>query len=279
MFIIRKAVLYIMFILCAIPTVIMAFYSSYIFSLLHGNKTVNLKFHAENFIYLMIICILFLGAVLLIVYVKSRKVFRELNKISILVQQGGPHANVAQYLSRLGKLGEKINTIFFQLTELNEMKSLKISSLGNLNHFLVDNMQLKVILLNPLGRITQCSKKVLLKLETTNNYLLDHNIGEIISDLKWEEIISELNKTRNSVVREKLTFKDPLKYKGDLVFYPIFDMRNNLSIIAGILEEDEITSELAIKTSHINGEKKKKPGHLIQALVRKAGELTSRKKS
>ncbi len=278
MFIIRKTYLYITFILCMLPTLVMGIYGAYLFIQLNLNKDINLKFHGENFIYLMLICILFLGAVLLTVLFKSRKVFRELDKTSRFIQQSGPHTNVAQYLSRLGKLGEKINTIFFQLTELNEMKSLKISSLGNLNRFLVDNMHLKVFLLNPLGRIMQCSKKVLLKLETNNNAILDHNLAEIIDDLRWDEIVAELNKTRNSVVHEKLVFKEPFRYKGDVVFYPIFDMRNKISIIVGMMEEDEITSELAIKTAQINGVKKKKPTHLIQNLIKKAEEITSGKK-
>ena len=95
--------------------------------------------------------------------------------------------------------------------------------------------------------------KLLLKLETDRNALVEHNVGEITSGIKWSGIVTELEKSRKSVVRREVTFNKPLKYKGDCVFYPIFDLRNKLSYIVCILEEVEIIGELAVKTEQIKG--------------------------
>ena len=159
MFLIRKRILYIVFLLSLVPTVTLGLYAAYILHKLNIAGDLHIKYYSEHFVYLTILFTLFLFILLLTTALRSRKIFRELDKIANIQQRGGNHANLTQYLARMGKLGEKINTLFFQLNELNEMKSLKISSQGNLNNFLVENICLKLLVMNPMGRIThtQCS--------------------------------------------------------------------------------------------------------------------------
>ncbi|PIU57419.1 MAG: hypothetical protein COS89_04610 [Deltaproteobacteria bacterium CG07_land_8_20_14_0_80_38_7] len=269
MFIIKKKTLYIVSIFSILPIIVLGTYGVTIINSLNTHKDIKLKFYTENFIYLTALFTLLLGVMLTITALKSRKVLKEIDKIIDITKREGHIEHTHQALSRLGKLGGRINALFFQLNSMNELKTLKISSLNNLAHFLVDNIKIKILVLNTMGSITFCSKNLLSKLETDINHLLNQNIADKIVDLSWNDIVSEIDKTKKSVVRKKVKFIEPLKYSSNCIFYPIFNSKKELANIICILEDNGISEEILSKTEQIGAHEIKKISGFFDSIFKR----------
>ena len=258
MYSIRKGLLVATFALAVLVVLGLGIYGYLVIKSIGAAGDLNAKYLAERQIYVAIICTLFLLAMSAFVISRSRTLFKEIDKIADLTRHG--HGQTGEFLKRLGGLGERFGVLVEELGRLNEMRTLKISSLVNMNGFLIDNMDMKILTIDLKGRITQCSKKALLKLKMEKGTLQQKDIGEIVAGVNYAEIISELAKTRRAVTR-----------KGDLIFYPVFNSKNELSDVICIMEAGTTADELSKRAEHIKAEAPGKRRGLLDIVRRGRG--------
>ncbi len=264
MILIRKIFIYsaCFFSCCAVALI--SIYGYFTITGISHTRDIELKYYAENFIYLALI---FITAVILIyIYaiLNSHQLIRQLEKASEIIRKG--ENQIGDYFRKLGPIGDKISVMLFDLNRLNEAKSLKISTLSNLINFLADNIDLGLFILDATGKITNCSKKALVNFEREKAAIVDKSIEDFVIGLNFTDLLLELKEKRIPITRKGLKAFD---YTGDFVFYPIFNSVNKVGTIVCILESEEILDKLSKKSEQIRTEKRSFAKRIFDSLVKK----------
>jgi PAS domain-containing protein len=195
----------------------------------------ELKIRGETVLYLSIV---FSAAILLsfsFVLLRSRNISRELDKISDMTRYG--NFSIAGSLGKLGPLGDKILQLNQRLTELNEMKSLRISSLASINAFLLNNSRLALLVSDITGKITNVSARFLEKLKIERGEVVGRHITEVLPDLDYQSAIAMIEKQRGELEIGDL--------KETPTLYPVFNSKNELSNIICVLGKEEIVTKIS----------------------------------
>jgi signal transduction histidine kinase len=214
----------------------------------------ELKIRGETVLYLSIV---FAVAILLafsIVLLRSRNIFRELDKISDMTRYG--NFSIEGSLGRIGPLGEKILQLNQRLTELNAMKSLRISSLASINAFLLNNSRLALLVTDITGKITNASARCLEKLKKETGEVVGKHVTELLPELDYQSAIGTIEKQRGELQLSDL--------KESPTLYPVFNSKNELSNIICILGKEEIVTKISK-----HAEERLKPSSRVTKLVRR----------
>ena len=213
----------------------------------------ELKIRGETVLYLSIV---FSAAILLsfsLVLLRSRNIFRELDKISEMTRYG--NFSIAGSLGRIGPLGGKILQLNQRLIELNEMKSLRISSLMSINAFLLNNSRLALLVTDITGKISRASTRCLEKLKKEAPEVVGRHLTEILPDLDFQSSIATLEKQPGELELREL--------KESPTLYPIYNSRNELSNIICVLGKEEIVKKIVRRA-----EDRSRPASQVANLVR-----------
>jgi signal transduction histidine kinase len=214
----------------------------------------ELKIRGETVLYLSIV---FAVAILLafsIVLLRSRNIFRELDKISDMTRYG--NFSIEGSLGRIGPLGEKILQLNQRLTELNAMKSLRISSLASINAFLLNNSRLALLVTDITGKITNASARCLEKLKKETGEVVGRYVTEVLPELDYQSAIGKIEKQHGELELSDL--------KESPTLYPVFNSKNELSNIICILGKEEIVTKISK-----HAEERLKPSSRVTKLVRR----------
>jgi signal transduction histidine kinase len=214
----------------------------------------ELKIRGETVLYLSIV---FAVAILLafsIVLLRSRNIFRELDKISDMTRYG--NFSIEGSLGRIGPLGEKILQLNQRLTELNAMKSLRISSLASINAFLLNNSRLALLVTDITGKITNASARCLEKLKKETGEVVGRYVTEVLPELDYQSAIGKIEKQHGELELSDL--------KESPTLYPVFNSKNELSNIICILGKEEIVTKISKHT-----EERLRPSSRVTKLVRR----------
>ncbi|MBU1078625.1 MAG: hypothetical protein KKH98_15105 [Spirochaetes bacterium] len=251
---IKKIYFYSLLSLSLILLCLLGIWGYHNFQTLNTDNNSVIKYYAEHILYISILCIIILSLSFISVRIKSRNIIKELDKI-IELSKYGP-LTVSTFLKKLGTLGHKIDQLFFELNSLNEKKSLKISSLSGLNDFLIDNIDLLLLVTNARGKITNCSKKILTKYKLEKSLIIDKFLNELFEKINLDGLIIEMEKNQKYISnkKQKVTFKtSPVEISSML--YPVFNLNRELSYIICIFESTDIIMELAKKSEQITVKK------------------------
>jgi signal transduction histidine kinase len=214
----------------------------------------ELKIRGETVLYLSIV---FAVAILLafsVVLLRSRNIFRELDKISDMTRYG--NFSIEGSLGRIGPLGEKILQLNQRLTELNAMKSLRISSLASINAFLLNNSRLALLVTDITGKITNASARCLEKLKKETGEVVGRYVTEVLPELDYQSAIGKIEKQHGELELSDL--------KESPTLYPVFNSKNELSNIICILGKEEIVTKISKHT-----EERLRPSSRVTKLVRR----------
>jgi signal transduction histidine kinase len=214
----------------------------------------ELKIRGETVLYLSIV---FAVAILLafsLVLLRSRNIFRELDKISDMTRYG--NFSIEGSLGRIGPLGEKILQLNQRLTELNAMKSLRISSLASINAFLLNNSRLALLVTDITGKITNASARCLEKLKKETGEVVGRYVTEVLPELDYQSAIGKIEKQHGELELSDL--------KESPTLYPVFNSKNELSNIICILGKEEIVTKISK-----HAEERLKPSSRVTKLVRR----------
>ena len=214
----------------------------------------ELKIRGETVLYLSIV---FSAAILLLfffVLLRSRNISRELDKISEMTRYG--NFSIEDSLRRIGPLGEKIRQLNQRLTELNAMKSLRISSLAGIISFLLNNSRLSLLITDVTGKISHISPRFLEKLKAESAEVVGKHITEVFAELDFQSALGRIEKQHAELELEGL--------KDSPTLYPVFNSKNELSNLICVLGKEEIVTKI-LKYA----EDRSKPASRITRMVRK----------
>ncbi len=221
-------------------------------------STEEVTLFAEKILFLSIV--LTTGYIVLttIILLKSVRIDKEMDKIIQLnkYQDFSPKKS----MEKLGALGEKITTLYTQLNQLNEYKTRKIRALSSLNTFLVNNIDLPLLITDAKGTIIQASERFSQTIEMKRSEIIGKEIEHTIKEISFENIVFELSKLHSAF--EKKTSEHTF------TCYPIHNNLNQVAYIIFVLEKKAIYQELrkeAEKTA--NGVKTRKKGRSLQSML------------
>jgi transcriptional regulator with PAS, ATPase and Fis domain len=168
------------------------------------------------------------------ILVKSIRIDKEMDKIIQLnkYQDFSPKKS----MEKLGALGEKITTLYNQLNELNEYKTRKIRALSSLNTFLVNNIDMPLLITDVKGSVIQATEQLEKFIDIKKSEIIGKDIEQTIKELSFENIVFELSKLHSAL--EKNTSKHTL------TCYPIHNNRNQIVYIILVFEKKAIYQEL-----------------------------------
>jgi hypothetical protein len=190
--------------------------------------------------------------VFLLIIRRSIHVLNELDKITQLSKHGRYYSGDS--LKRLGTLGDKIDNLFLELNRLNDMKSIKISTLSNVNQFFLENIHLKLVITDVQGTILHCSGDFIEYMSIDKSFIISKPISSLIENFDFQEIITDIGKTRRPVLKQSLKLNMGNKsLAGSVEFFPIYNIRTELSNIICISEKETVLTELSKKADQIIG--------------------------
>ncbi len=258
MILIKKMILFIFFILSVLFLLFLgiSYYKIFMF-LIYNQDHLLIKYHAENFIYFSIVAVLILLTIFIILLIKSRNIYKELDKVIEISKNS--NIEIDEFLKRLGNFGNKVNELTKNITKISHLKTLKISTYWNLLNFFIDNYSSEILLIAHDGFIINISSDMFLNLGIEKKEIIKKNLTEIFEDFNFKEIINKLNTSKLPItIKNKILTYEKKRDKFNLTFYPFFDQENNLTfIIASKREKDtRIIEEMLSKQEEVTGNKK-----------------------
>jgi signal transduction histidine kinase len=214
----------------------------------------ELKIQAETVLYLAIVFVLAIALLFAVVLLRSRNISRELDKISDMTRYG--NFSIQGSLEKIGPLGEKIGQLNQRLTELNAMKSLRISSLAAINAFLLNNSRLALLVTDITGKIINVSARCLEKLKRESGEVVGRHLTEILPELDYQSCVARIEKQRAELELSDL--------KDTPTLYPVFNSSQELSNIICVLGKEEIITKISKRS-----EERPTPTSRVTKLVRR----------
>ncbi|UCF98023.1 MAG: hypothetical protein JSV89_00455 [Spirochaetaceae bacterium] len=195
----------------------------------------DLKLRSETVLFLSIVLAAAILLIFIVILLRSRSISRELDKITDMTRYG--NFSIEGSLGRIGPLGEKIRQLNQRLTELNAMKSLRISSLAAINAFLLNNSRLALLITDITGKVSSISTRCLEKLKIEATDVVGKHITEVLPDLDFQTVIGRIEKQHGELELSDL--------KDTPTLYPVFNRNNELSNIICVLGQEEIVTKIS----------------------------------
>ena len=255
MYLIKKIYFRVFILLNIVILLGMGFYIYLNLTNMTPDSSIELKFVGEQSLFIAyIFVILFIGSYYYIVVRQEKDIYVELDKIKEYSEKGNINKNSVK---KLGKLGEKIMLINAKLSELNEKRVKKITSLSKEINFLYNLIDIPIFSVNMKGEIDKVSKKLTYILDVDKQNIIDQPINIIIDEINFDSLAQELKQSKmvpiKSPLHPDLEKSSDLKY---FAFYPIFNIKNELSSSVCIL----IDKEEYVQLQENKPEEEKKPG-------------------
>jgi len=247
MFLISKFRIYLLYIFAILAFLLIGIYGYLTFSHVEAGDLLSLKYFTENFIYYTIVLLIILTIIFVSTLVKSKNIYRELEKVIELSKQG--KYSSGKQLKKLGRLGEKIIEINAHLNSLNEMKSLKISSMSNIVNFLLDKAESQMLLLDAQGMIIKISRHLYEQLEISEKDLIGKYAENIFDKFNYSNVMLKLRKSKYMTLQTSLmieSFEKPID--TNIVIFPIMNYKNELSnSICTLITKKELSKYEVVK--------------------------------
>jgi len=250
MYLISKLRIFSIYLFTLIVFIGYAIYSYFALINISSEEISSFRFFAENFVYFTLILIIIMTFVFLNTIFKSRNIYRELDKAIELSRQGKYFSG--KQLQKLGLLGEKIIEINSQLNSLNEMKSLKISSLSNAINLLLEKSKLNIMILDAQGQISKVSDQLLAELQIEDKDIIGQYAENILENLSYSNAINELKKSKFVALKSPLSL-DVMDQPTDVnvVIFPIVNYRNDISGCICVFESAEAFDKMIDKRAKV----------------------------
>jgi len=252
MLLIRRSVLFISFAIMSMPVLFFGIYGYAALEQFDELKNHKLKFIAETHVFITIIVFIFLIFMFVMLYLRSRNVYKKLDRArEILSYVSVGEGSLGNYFGRMGLLGSKINDIYLELIKLNVIKAKKISSMAAIIKVLLENSSWSVVLFDNSGKALRCSKQLLMKYGLEISNVIETPFDSLFLGVDFQEIRAELKRTRDLVIKESVKSGGVLKYEGDLICCPIFDVSGEFSNALCLLAEKNLVGTLSLKTEQM----------------------------
>jgi len=198
----------------------------------------QLRTLGESLLFIALVFAIFLITIFYQLVKKNQNdVFDVLEKAKEHANQGNIDINSVR---SLGKLGEKIFQINQELSELNDRRVERITALSKENSFLYNILEVPALRVNLAGTVEKVSKGLTKKLQIEKEEIADKSLKDILEDFSFPPISRELESSKLVPIKSKLDpeFKD-VSDSYYLVFYPIFNIKEQLSSSVAIMVTEQ----------------------------------------
>ena len=194
---------------------------SYLFIKRGGGGTEDTaRYLGETVLFISIVCASVIAVLFGFIFIRNRNVLRELDKVIEMSMYN--NYSPLQSLSRLSVIGDKIGTIYRNLSILSEKRALKISSLHNLNTFLIDFLPFPAAVLDIQGTVIYTSREMREGYEVLKTSEAV-SITALFSDLNFQNVIHQL--------KENISFVEETVGRSTLTFHPVRNRNLEISNI------------------------------------------------
>lgn len=249
----RFIFVFIMFVLLLLLTCICSYY---FISHVDTFSPEQRKFVAENMIFIGIVFVLIVAVLFGYVYIGSLRVFSELDKLKETVRYG--NYDRVMFEKRLGRLGLEINDLFVHLNSISSKKTEKISAISCLNTFLLENIKLKMLVIDVRGMILSVSSAFLTDYDLDKSAVLYHDIDEFVP-IESKTMIVKMSQEHNVVsYHEQTVTVGDKTINSDISFYPILNAKGTLCDLLAIFDAGDDIAFSNVKNEKTVTAKKKK---------------------
>ena len=208
---------------------------------LHAAENIGqeMQFLAERILFLTLIFAIVATVLFFHMLRKSRNILKELDKIIELSRFSRFSSDLS--IQKLGPLGDKVALLYNQISELSEKKTLKISALHNLNDFLINNIQLPLLITDVTGTIVHASKQYLDSNEKNRSEVLDASIQQLYQEIDIKNIILMLIKNKAPIENESIS-------NTHVSFFPILNREGSITYVVCVFERFRVITTISKKT-------------------------------
>ena len=161
------------------------------------NSASEIKAKSERMLFISVIAVSTVLTVFIALVGGTIRVTRELDKIIEANKYGDFSPELS--MKKLGRIGERINRLYYTLNALNEKKTLKISALSELAEYLVQNVGVPLLVSDVLGTIVYVSRTYADRFESNRSEILHMNITKLYPSFQYHDAVLELDKGHSSV--------------------------------------------------------------------------------
>jgi hypothetical protein len=185
------------------------------------------RFLGERLLYAGIVCACVFLVLFFRLFLRSRGVIRELDRLVELSKHGGLPSSAG--LRKLGKVGEKIARLYTQINELNDKRGLRIGAMSALIDLLMGSIEIPLLVTDVMGTILHASREYLDRRKVARVDVVGASMEDLFAEVVMAEIVFEIGKSHTTV--EKTVSK------GSLFCSPVYDRNHDLSFLLFVFEK------------------------------------------
>ncbi len=192
------------------------------------DDTIIIKIIAERFIFITVFSIIFLITFLIYFILKQRNIYKELDKLISIT--GYSNYNPTVFFSKFGKLGYRLNILNKELNNINNMKSLKISTLSKIIESLINACETACFIFDLRGEIIHINSIFLKQFKISVEQIKSIKTPDIFG-LNISQILTKLTDVQRITERNMILTFNNKTTKSDIVLEPIYNADNNISAV------------------------------------------------
>jgi transcriptional regulator with PAS, ATPase and Fis domain len=205
---------------------------------INANTDLQLKYELENFIFATVVVVLLVSIFFVGFLRGSENVLKRMDRM-IQLSEYGKH-DISAHMEKLGAIGTKFNYLTYHLDDLNNKKSLKISSLSRIIDFLMDRSCEMLFLSDCQGKIIDYSKKLAQEFKLEEDNITGEDLNGFFVDTTFDKIFQDIAKRRSGFEKDKLLVKiGSIEKQTKPSFIPIMNSENQISNVIIILGQSE----------------------------------------
>lgn len=217
---IRKGLFNIIFVLISLIIIITSI-SGYAIS--SNGDAYTLKYIAEKFIFFGLIILSSLLTAYVVIKMSSRNIIADLDKLIDTLKMG--QYDIETQLRKRGILGEKISDILHFMIQLNNKKTLRISTLHNSINAIMEQISERMIIADATGKINYMSRSLIE--QNKNNDDTYKNINDILTETEILSVMKDAEKTNQPVIIKE---KSGILRQRKITVYPVQNAKRVISL-------------------------------------------------
>jgi len=209
-----------------------------------------LKFQAERFLFYFIVTAIVLITGFTVLLLRVHNVDRQLDRLIEMSRYSDIYPS--KHFVGLGSLGERLRLLYRNINNLNIRKTMKISALANLNEFMMNNINLPMLVTDVTGSILYSSTVFTEKYGSAKGDLKYKKIDSVFSELNIPILMLELSRQHVPVEKESNRTK--------ITCYPVHNVSVEMNYVVFVTDKkavytnfQKLSTENVKKSSSVAG--------------------------
>ncbi|MCK5672420.1 MAG: hypothetical protein KAH95_03545 [Spirochaetales bacterium] len=186
-----------------------------------------LRFQAESFLFYFFVTAIILMTGFVVLLLRVRNVDKQLDRLIEMSRYSDIYP--AKHFVGLGTLGERLRLLYRNINNLNIRKTMKISALANLNEFMMNNINLPMLVTDVTGSILYSSTVFTEKYSSTKGDLKYKKIDSVFQELNIPVLMLELSRQHVPVEQESNRIK--------ITCYPVHNVSAEMNYVVFVTDK------------------------------------------